>query len=413
MWLAWVDGMPSQSSRMFDAFWRRFLPQTPMGGLAVNPYTVMTARRLFNLRQLHAEYAAGAVKLRAKPIKLVIEATNVCNLHCPGCFTGVGENGRVRSAISLDFYRRILNEIGDTLIEIEFYNWGEPFLCKTITQMISDAHEKGIATLISSNMSVPFDEEKAEAVVKSGLTMLGVSLDGATQENYEKYRRGGDLSLVLRNAQMVIDAKKRLGSSTPRVMWSFHVFAHNVDEVAAAQAKCTEMGFDDQFFSKGLTYGAEWDDTRFNYFPPSYSPIRCNFLWYYAVIHNDGGVAPCCGSFYREDDLGRLSPAPGQPGVQTFAEIWNNEGFQAVRGLFAAKLKDATPSCGGLCDACPQTITFQDSVRHTDEGKALADFMPKFSPNDGHNYFYSRRPDRDTQKALKPDRPAKTKAPAS
>jgi MoaA/NifB/PqqE/SkfB family radical SAM enzyme len=273
--------------------------------------------------------------------------------------------------------------------------------------MVRQAHDMGICTSISTNFSVPFDAEKADAVVRSGLSRLGVSIDGATQESYAKYRRGGDLSLVLRNAQMILDAKKRLGSKTPTMIWSYHVFPHNASEVGAARAKATEMGFDDCFFSKGLTYEDEWKDTQFKYFPPSYSPVRCDFLWYYAVIHNDGGVAPCCGSFYREDDLGRLSVGAGQPGAGSFAEIWNNDAFQKVRGLFASKLKNATAPCGGLCDACPQTQTFQGGLRHTEAGNAIDTFLPAFSPNDGHKYFYGRKPARDTQKILKPERIAR------
>ncbi len=387
-----------------DKFWRRFLPVGPAGAAGVHmPGVKMTAPRLWNLRRLHEDYAAGAVKLRAKPIKLVLEATNVCNLNCPGCFTGLGENGRARSAISLAFFRKVLAELGDTLLEIEFFNWGEPLLCKSITQMIAETHRKGISTVIATNFSVPFDEARAEALVRSGLSRLSVSLDGATQENYAKYRRGGDLELVLRNVQMVIDAKRRLGSAVPEVVWSYHVFPHNVDEVQLARAKADEMGFDGYFFSKGLTYGEEWQDTQFSYFPPFYTPIRCNFLWYYAVIHNDGGVAPCCGSFYREDDLGRLSVAAGQPGVGAFADIWNNEAFQNIRGLFASNSKQASSPCGGLCDECPQTLTYQGGVRHVEAGGSLDTFVSPFSPNDGHKYFYSRKPARDTRKTLKAD----------
>jgi MoaA/NifB/PqqE/SkfB family radical SAM enzyme len=390
---------------MRNAFWRRFLPREQPGFLSSHtPDATMTFKRLVNLHRMAKEYRAGAVKLKSKPLKLVLEATNVCNLSCTACFTGLGENGRVRSAISLDFYRKVLDEIGDTLLEIEFYNWGEPFLNKSIYTMIAEANAKGIATLISTNFSVPFDEEKAEAVVRSGLTSLGLSLDGATQENYEKYRRGGNFALALRNAQMVIDAKRRLGSKTPNVVWSFHVFPHNVDEVDTARSMAEAMGADEFHASKGLTYGDEWQDERYNYFIPRYVPMRCGFLWNYAVIHNDGGVAGCCGAFYQEDDLGRMATVPGGPGAATFAEVWNNASFQAVRGLYADKTEDATPSCGGLCDECPQTLTYQAALEHTEAGNPAETYVSPYSPNDGHKYFYSRRPARDTRKALRPER---------
>lgn len=396
---------PSTPVRSFsDRFWRQLVPRdvSPWAS-GFFDHVKMTLPRVLNLRRSAREYAEKAEVLTAKPVKLVIEATNVCNLNCPACFTGLGENGRVRSAIGLEFYRKVLAELGPTALEVEFYNWGEPFLCKSIFTMVEEASQMGLATSISSNLSVPFDEEKAEAIVRSGLTALGVSIDGATQENYEKYRRGGDLALVLRNAQMILDAKRRLGSSSPIMIWEYHVFPHNAEEVEMAHAMSVEMGFDLFGCDKGLTYGEEWKDERFQYFFPKVIPMACAFLWHYAVIHTDGGVAACCGAFYREDDLGRLSTGPGQPGSDSFAEIWNNEQYRHARKMFAGRLEDVAPPCNSLCGECPATKTYQDGLRHVAAGNRLETFESEFSPNDGHKYFYGRKPKRDTRRPLRQD----------
>ena len=138
--------------------------------------------------------------------------------------------------MSLDLYRRLLAEMGDYLLQVEFCNWGEPLLVKDINEMIRDAHERGISTLLSTNFSLRFDEAAAERLVRSGLSILGVSIDGARQESYEQYRVRGDLALVLRNCALVRDAKKRLQSATPRLVWEYHVFPFNTGEVEAARA---------------------------------------------------------------------------------------------------------------------------------------------------------------------------------
>ena len=391
--------------RALEKLWRRFLPKPLPGapGVQINAAKV-TLKRMLNMRQIYKDYAEGVITPRGKPIKLVLEATNVCNLHCPGCFTGLGENGRVRSAVSLDFFKQVLDEMGDTLIEVEFYNWGEPFLNKHLIEMVAEATSRGLATVISTNFSVPFDENKAEALVKAGLSVLGLSVDGATQENYEKYRVGGDLETVLRNAQMMFDARKRLGSATPKMIWSFHVFEHNVEEAETARQRAIDMGFDGCSVSKGYTYDKEWEDGRYSYWPAFYTAVRCPFPWFYAVIHNDGGVAACCGSFYHEDDLGRISVAKGQPGEKRFADVWNNDAFQHARRLYVDDINKAQKPCDGLCDQCLQTDTFQSNLRHIAAGNPADSFQPIYSPNDGHNYFYNRRPNRDTKKALKPHR---------
>ncbi len=55
--------------------------------------------------------------------------------------------------------------------------------------------------LFSSNMSVPFNDAAIEALVRSCLDAIILSIDGATQETYQEYRRGGDLALVFDNVR--------------------------------------------------------------------------------------------------------------------------------------------------------------------------------------------------------------------
>src|SRR5439155_1564519 len=142
--------------------------------------------------------------------------TNICNLECPACFTGAGDLGRPRSHLSLDLYRPVLAELAPYLLEVEFYNWGEPLLAKHIFPMIEEASAAGAHTTVSTNFSFPFDAARAERLVSSGLSVLGVSIDGARQESYEQYRRRGKLATVLENCRAVRDAKRRVGSGTRR-----------------------------------------------------------------------------------------------------------------------------------------------------------------------------------------------------
>ena len=48
-----------------------------------------------------------------------------------------------------------------------------------------------------------------EQLVKSKLNMLTISLDGMTQDTYQKYRRNGDVALVLNNIKELVAEKKR------------------------------------------------------------------------------------------------------------------------------------------------------------------------------------------------------------
>src|SRR5437773_962040 len=141
----------------------------------------ITPRRVQNLIQSNLERLAGRTELASWPSRLTVEATNFCNLRCPACYTGLGEVGRPRSDLPLEAFRRLISELGPYLIEVEFYNWGEPLLAPALCDMIAVAYGAGISTTVSTNLSFRFDEAQAERLISSGVSVLGVSIDGASQ----------------------------------------------------------------------------------------------------------------------------------------------------------------------------------------------------------------------------------------
>lgn len=354
-----------------------------------------TPRRMLNLYLQRIEHRFGRTKLWSKPCKLTIEATNICNLRCPGCFTGAGEDGRARTHMPLEFYLGVLDELAPYLMEVEFYNWGEPLLAKNIYPMIERATALGISTTVSTNFSIPFTEEDAERLVRSGLVVLGVSIDGAQQETYATYRVRGDLERVLTNCRLVRDAKRRLGSTTPRVVWEFHAFPHNVGDVPRARELAAELDMDISV-SPGWIADSEWDGGGVVDWPMVPLPFRCPFLWGQAVINNDGGVAPCCGTYYKEDDCGQLAVAPGAPGAARFAEVWNNDNFRLARRFFTAR--EGTPEeREHVCYDCPMTVMYADYQRHLASGGAWMNYRIPIRTNAAYDYFWHRRPARASE----------------
>jgi organic radical activating enzyme len=351
-----------------------------------------TVKKLFNLYLNRFEEARGMTQLRSLPIKLTVEATNVCNLRCPACFTGAGELGRRRSSMKLELYRDLLSELGDTLFAIEFYNWGEPLLGKHIYTMIEEASRRGISTTVSTNFSFPYDTARAERLVDSGLAVLGVSIDGARQETYEQYRVRGNLETVLANCRLVNEAKRRRRSATPRLVWEYHVFEHNARDVELVQAMARELDMDVSI-TKGWVVGEEWDPQGpYEFFWSPMPPARCHFLWQDAVVHNDGGVAPCCGTFYEEDDVGKLTVSPSELGPSSFRRVWNGERFRQARALFRSR-NGPEEVKKTVCYDCPVTKIWDDWRQHLASGSS-GPFEAQYGTNDCFNYFWSRRPRR-------------------
>jgi hypothetical protein len=128
---------------------------------------------------------------------------------------------------------------------IELGNSGEVFLNPALPAMLAYAAEKGVSVRIAEGANLnDVTDEALEALVRYGVRILRVAIDGVTQETYEKYRVGGDLKKALGNVQRIDEYKKRYGSDLPRMILQFIPFGHNEHEIDKAFVLAKAMGMD-------------------------------------------------------------------------------------------------------------------------------------------------------------------------
>ena len=145
---------------------------------------------------------------------------------------------------------------------------------------------------------------------------------------------------------------------------------------------------------KGWVVGDEWDpDGRYCYFSDP-RPFPCMALWQYAVVNNDGGVAPCCGSFYHEDDVGRLAADAASGGAASFREVWNGPALRRARGFYTRREGDEAAR-RSICFDCPQTVMWDRWQHHLFGGGSPETFRSGYGINDIFMYFWGRRAQRD------------------
>jgi MoaA/NifB/PqqE/SkfB family radical SAM enzyme len=322
-------------------------------------------RKTANVLLVESERMRRRTQLRGKPYYYFVDPCNVCNLRCPLCPTGNGLLDRSKGMLKLADYRVILDKIAPYAVEVSLHNWGEPLLNKEIFEIIKLTNERGIATNMSSNLSLEKDN-LAERLIESGLEYLIVSLDGVSQEVYERYRVRGDVELVFDNLRALVEAKRRLGSRTPVVEWQYLVFKHNEHEMEQAQALAARIGVDRfRFRAPGFPLGdyklaarPQQVEAESIWMPsnPAYWELhpgllrKSGFLWdepcYYLyrsmTVNPGGGIAACCIVYKERQDFGNLV----RDDLET---IWNNQQYQASRALYG---KNPTGRAGTVCDSC-------------------------------------------------------------
>ena len=308
-------------------------------------------KKLRNLVLNERERLSHTERTTSMPVTGQIDPAFPCNLECPLCLSEMarrqGYTMPIMKEAELD---HILSAYGDYLVRIWLSLWGEPLLNKRLPELIAKCKRREIWVLISSNMSVPLTAASIDALVMSGLDSIILSIDGATQETYQTYRRGGDLALVLGNVQRLVEAKRRLGLRTPHLYWRYLTFPWNRHEIEMARDMAGSLGVDEF----GVEPGVMTPDTRHVLTPrnstersrkqePEISALwhrhaaerhshhqyfGCDYLYQSISINSNGLVHPCCYVVSPEHAVGNAAQAPD--------DLRNGSVMRASRKLLAS-----------------------------------------------------------------------------
>lgn len=300
-----------------------------------------------------------------RPSTLMVEPTNVCNLHCPACPTGQGTLNRPPRTMTFDEFKLILDQACDPagyLKRVTLFNYGEPFLCKDLLKMVRAAADRKLETFTSTNGHFFGSDAVAREVVASGLTELIVCLDGADQQTLSRYRRNADFGEILEGIRRVVRARRDGRSDTPIVELQFIVMKHNQHQIDAMRALARDLGVD-RFIEKTVGINPTDPDfqrlarellpddlshSRFECRPDGVfalkgeAPCCCEYIYSTMVINSNGEVTPCCYDVLSDYVMGNVFETP-------LGDIWRGEKFMEFRRRVEEE-RETIP----ICAECPE-----------------------------------------------------------
>jgi len=301
----------------------------------------LTIRKTWNFLLLNLSYFLSTVLkkhfLWGYPSGLAIEPSSLCNLSCPECPAGTNNLSREKGFMDIELFNKILDETGSYITFLTLYFQGEPFLNNRLCDMIKRAEGKYIYTVTSTNGHF-LTTENARRIIESGLDRLIISVDGTTQEVYEKYRVGGDLKTVISGIREVMKWKKKLHSSKPFVIISFLALRTNEHQIEDIKKLGRKAGVDKVVIKTAQVNDMScWNDlvpagkklTRYKFIDGHYElknklANRCRRVWTSPVITFDGHIVPCCFDKNAEYPMGEIT-------VTGFKNIWFGDCFRAFR----------------------------------------------------------------------------------
>ena len=296
------------------------------------------------------------------PRKIRIDAASVCQLRCPGCLTGKGELPKAvgTGLLKVDHFRSLLDKHPEVR-EVELSNWGEVLLHPELDQLLRTAHERNVAVTMNNGVNLnTASDEALEAIVKYGVRAMVVSIDGATQEAYEKYRVKGNIATVIENIKRLNAIKREYKTSYPVLTWKMILFAHNQHEIADARRQALGLGmsFRTEINANGdfdglndeeaaredsgldvVTYEEHVDATG-----STLVKKYCNQLWNEPQVNWDGKILGCC--------------------MNTWSDFGGNafeDGLETERLEHAKKmlLGEAPPRSDIPCTTCSEYVAMQ------------------------------------------------------
>jgi MoaA/NifB/PqqE/SkfB family radical SAM enzyme len=162
--------------------------------------------------------------------KVYVEPTTYCNLDCRTCIRNMWDEEL--GSMSEETFARIL----DNLQSIEprptvfLGGLGEPLSHPDIVDWITRAKAIGATVELITNGTL-LTEQKARALIASGLDNLWISIDGATANSFADVRLGAQLPLVIENVMRLRRLRKGSHFARPEIDVAFVAMKRNIHEL--------------------------------------------------------------------------------------------------------------------------------------------------------------------------------------
>ena len=158
------------------------------------------------------------------PPLLQIEPSSVCNFRCVFCFMTDESFSQKKSKhmgiMSLDTYKRIVDQVEDRVQFVTLASRGEPLINKQLGKMLEYSKDKFLGLKINTNASL-LNEKLIHDILSSDVLTVVFSADAAEKKTYEKLRVRGNFDKVIKNIKLFKDIKEKHYSEKKNYYKSF------------------------------------------------------------------------------------------------------------------------------------------------------------------------------------------------
>ncbi len=286
---------------------------------------------IWNRAKVAYSYLTRSAHNKGRPIEVVIESTNACNLKCPMCprFQDNTMSTRGIGLMDMAVFTKIVDQIKDFSETIDLHLAGEPLMHPKIIDMINYCGSYGLKTVIHTNASF-LTEKKSRELVNSALTVLDISFDGNSKETYEQIRIGAKFEETTRNVERYLEIRKQNAGRGPYSSIHMTYMKKNQHEADSFLKKWKKAGMDAVRIKAFNETGLSGENRQMGVVKKIFSGKEkfkpCFMMWRFLTVHWDGTIVPCCLDYVGQEPLGNIMK-------EDLNVLWNGPKMKRMRTL--------------------------------------------------------------------------------
>ena len=302
------------------------------------------------------------------PSQVMVDMTEVCNLACIHCTHPEFKRSTVYGKRMLDpkLNTKMIKEvstIGRGITKyIRYTSNGEPLVHPKSYNMIQDAVENSHTKVTLTTNGTLLNEKRMSKLLETGLHMIDISTDAASNETYKKIRVGGDLNITQSNILKLLKLRKDVKAKT-KIIVSFVEQKENQHEVDDFKKFWDNQDVDEVLIRKlhsnsGSNFGGEIDEND----NTEKKRRPCLYPWERVILNARGKLAFCPTDWYAKSELCSYEDS-------TIENVWKNSFYQDLRNQHL--------NCEFSNKFCKQCPDWKNTSWPFDTKKSYADLVER------------------------------------
>ena len=269
------------------------------------------------------------------PPCLQIEPTSICNFRCIMCYQSdksfSNKSKGFMSNMTLDLYKKVIDEVEGKIEAITLASRGEPTLNKDFKEMLNYSNKKFMALKINTNASM-LDEDLIHNILSNDIQSIIFSVDAADKETYEKIRVNGKFEKIMKNLKLFAQIRKDHYSKSKHIVKMSGVKISKDNQ----SIKSMERQFKELVDVVAFVNYSPWESAYDN--EPNDLKHACKELWTRMFVWADGKVNPC--DYDYKSMLSKWNVKN-----TSISEIWNSKEYNDLRQKHLGQKRNTIEPC--------------------------------------------------------------------